>query len=117
MMNHIADLAPHVMCLYADPALVWVLAIGHVLTGIAYLVIPMSLTQLASKQLGVTRSRTRLIQIFVVACGLAHFAMVLSMFVGTWSYYLLALIVTIMALVSILTAIAFWRARSRFEST
>jgi hypothetical protein len=111
-----AILEPHWICLAGAPDILWTIVVGNVLTAIAYLWIPISLDRLAARQAGAVRARTHLIQAFVLACGLTHVLMVVTMFVGGAAYQALALSTMCMAAISMATAIVFHRSRRHLRA-
>lgn len=116
MLADAMGLYPHSMCLLADPAVLWTLVATDLITAVAYFVIPASLGPLSTKQSAAAQARTRLIQIFVVACGCSHVMMAVVIFQGGAAYYLQAGVNLVMAAASIATALVFWQARSRMPS-
>ncbi len=113
MFGGTMDLAPHEMCLLGAPQILWSLVVADLVTAFAYFAIPIALEGLLQQQSGAARARTRLVQCFVVACGVNHVMMAVTMFWGDAAYDVLALSKLVMAGISIATAAVFWRARGR----
>jgi diguanylate cyclase (GGDEF)-like protein/PAS domain S-box-containing protein len=101
-------LSPHGFCLLWDPGLLWLHGVSDVLTGLAYLTIPLALLHLVRR-----RPEMRfggmgwLFAAFITACGVSHFMSVLTLFQP--DYWAEGMVKAFMAASSVLTATLLWR--------
>ena len=112
MIDHLAELQPHRICLLAAPELLWQQVIANLIIAVAYFAIPFALEWVHRRQSDATVAAViRLFQLFIVACGLTHIFVWVTMF---WPYYQAQTIVDIVtAAVSLPTAILLWMGRKR----
>lgn len=94
---------PHGVCLTWNPALVWTLAASHLLIGLSYFAIPLSLISFVRKQRDLRYYwMFELFGAFIFACGITHFIGLMNI----WhpNYLLEAVMMAITAVISVATA-------------
>ncbi len=103
-----SGLTPHGFCLLWEPGLIWTYATTDIVIGITYLAIPIALGTLVRKRRDLMfRQVFLLFAAFISLCGVSHLLDALTLWVP--AYWLLALVKSAAAIVSLLTAIAVWR--------
>lgn len=114
MIEHVAELQPHRMCLIDAPGILWGMAVTDLITAVSYFAIPiLGLEFVRRRQTPSVQGGIRLFQMFIAACGMHHMMGILTMF---WPFYMAQLSVNVvMAAVSSVTAIVLWAARTRIE--
>lgn len=78
------SLAPHSLCLFAEPSLIVLLVIFNIGIAAAYFVIPMAiLLYLRIRPI----TLTYLFAVFIFGCGMTHVMQVVTMYFGGMSYW------------------------------
>jgi len=111
VIDHLAGLQPHSVCLLGAPEILWTMFATDLITAASYFAIPWALEAVRRGQSPSVGAAIRLFQLFIAACGMSHVFGAVTMF---WPWYTPAAIVNfIMAAVSLPTAIVLWLARKR----
>jgi PAS domain S-box-containing protein len=100
-------LTPHGFCLLWDPGLIWMHAIADLVTGLAYLTIPLALAIFVRERRDLRfRPLFLLFAAFIVLCGGGHWLELLTLWVP--AYGIEGVVKSVTAIVSMGTAIAVW---------
>jgi signal transduction histidine kinase len=100
-------LSPHGICLLWRPELIWTHAISDALIGLAYFSIPIALAYFVSKRQDVVFGWVFwCFAIFIMACGVTHFAAIWTLWIPDYGPE--ALIKAVTAITSVVTAAALW---------
>lgn len=98
---------PHGYCLAWNPLLLWTLVISHLLIGVAYFSIPVTLMYFLRLQKSLAFNWIFVLFAgFILTCGAGHFLNVLDI----WrpQYQIEALLMAVTAVISVVAAIALW---------
>ncbi len=99
---------PHGHCLLWQPDLLFLHAVGDILTVIAYSLIPLALIYLVRKRDDLIFNWTfNMFAAFIFLCGVTHFFSILNIWHGY--YYLAGIAKFATGIISVLTAIMIWR--------
>jgi PAS domain S-box-containing protein len=99
---------PRQMCMYHEPAVIWLHGISDLLIGLAYWSIPVSLFLVLRRRQNLVFSRMFwLFAAFILACGITHFFGVAALWMPL--YRLDGLFKLATALVSVVAAVTLWQ--------
>ena len=96
------NLAPHAMCLSADPTIIAILVICNAAIAISYFFIPLAMLRYVTIQPPILLN---LFVLFIIGCGMTHVMQVVTMYSGGLPYWMACVACVVPRVVSGCTAL------------